>query len=979
MKRNNFQRIRALGLVSMAALAQAGLVTPALANDAASASSPADGRDIGRITGVVVRADGTFASGAQVHIDSSQSVAVADSSGQFSFDDVPPGPRTVTVTYVGSPNTSQDVTIVPGQPAKLRIVLSASGGGAGNDIVVTGSRPIAESQETALQLKRASNSIIDVLSSDSLGQYSDQNVAEAVTRLPGIAAQRDQGRARYVSIQGAPNQWTTLSIGGVNVVSPEGRQARFDTIPSELASRIVVKKEVTPDMPGETISGNIDIIPRSPFDYPHTKVLLDGAYGFNQLGGGKQYNVGGVFSTRFAHDTLGVLLTASREAGDSVTDNYEISWASVADKGDNRTQVWAKTYTDKFYRVKRATTSYSGRLEWQPNADNKIYFSSVFTEFDDAQLENKYQFAFSDAAAGYTNVALGNTPMKGLETGVGLKSSEDSDDDIERIFSNTLAGDHNLGSWRIKWSANYSRSDKIARPPFGTDWANSKTPTARPSVAYDFSDPSKPKIGLFTTVANPGGGFSAGSPKSSISPTELALTSFSREDGLDRTDAYTGKFDIDRDVLLFGASTTFRFGGEYDRRTKTSQNNLSYTAEAADIKAAGFPVPTQGDIAIDTPYKGGRDLSYTFQYFSNSATEALMDKYIASGVATIDEDNIKTSNYWVREQIFAGYVMGTTSFSWGNIIYGARVEHVENEGTAMVKGDAGYADVMTKSSQTLVFPSFHMNWNINHDMKLRFSLNTGAARPEYSTLRPNFSIDDEEETISGGNPDAKPERSKGVNLAYEWYMPSTGFFTVSGYYKKLSDVLFDYTAQEFGSDILNSGGIDRSIYAYSTTVNGGSGSIKGVEIGYRQPLSVLFHAIGLHGWIDGFGVETNVTFNQSKAETPDNRNVPVQGASARLFNLSGYYEKYGISARVNYTYRSKYLDSLGDAAGDEYWAANGRLDASVQYALSPRLQVYFQANNLTNEPGIRYVGIFARQAEHEVFGRKFLWGLRANF
>lgn len=978
MKSNRSKYIRSLGLVSMVALAQ-GVAAPALARDAGPAASAADGRDAGRITGIVVRADGTFASGAQVHIDSSDRIAVTDSSGQFSFDDVPAGAHTVTVSYVGSPNASQELTVVSGQPATVRIALSAGEQAGGSEIVVTGARPIAESQEAALQLKKASNSIIDVLSSDSLGQYSDQNVAEAVTRLPGVAAQRDQGRARYVSIQGAPNQWTTLSIGGVNVVSPEGRQARFDTIPSELAARIVVKKEVTPDMPGETIAGNIDIIPRSPFDYPHTKILLDGAYGFNELGGGKQYNVGGVFSTRFAHDTLGVLLTASHEAGDSVTDNYEISWASAADKGDNKTQVWAKNFTDKFYRVKRATTSYSGRLEWRPDADNKIYFSSVFTEFDDAQLENKYQFVFSDAAAGYTNVALGNTPMKGLETGVGIKSSEDSDDDIQRIFSNTLAGDHNLGNWRIKWFANYSRSDKIARPPFGTDWANAKTPTARPTIAYDFSDPSKPKLDLYMTVANPAGGYMAGAPKSYISTTELGLTSFSREDGLDRTDAYTGKFDIDRDVELFGTSTTFRFGGEYDRRTKTSENNLSYTAEPGDIQAAGFAVPTQDTIAIGTPYKGGRDLSYTFKYFSNSATKALMDKYIASGAATIDEDNIKTSNYWVREQILAGYAMGTTSFAWGNVIYGARVEHVENEGTAMVEGDNGFAPVTTKSSQTLVFPSLHVNWNITRDMKLRFSLNTGAARPEYSLLRPNFSIDDPEETISGGNPDARPERSKGVNLAYEWYMPSTGFFTVSGYYKKLTDVLFDYTAQEFGSDVLNSGGIDRSLYEYSTTVNGGSGSIRGIEIGYRQPLGVLFHAIGLRGWIDGFGIETNVTFNKSKAETPDNREVPLQGASPRLFNLSGYYEKYGISARVNYTYRSKYLDSLGDAAGDEYWASNGRLDASVQYAVNPRLQLYFEANNLTNEPGIRYVGTFAHQAEHETFGRKFLWGLRANF
>jgi len=87
-------------------------------------------------------------------------------------------------------------------------------------IVVTGSRPIAESEAAALQIQKNSDSLVSVVSSDAAGRLPDQNVAQATGRLPGVAVERDQGQARYISIRGAPNYWTTLSFDGINVVSP---------------------------------------------------------------------------------------------------------------------------------------------------------------------------------------------------------------------------------------------------------------------------------------------------------------------------------------------------------------------------------------------------------------------------------------------------------------------------------------------------------------------------------------------------------------------------------------------------------------------------------------------------------------------------------------------------------------------------------------------------------------------------------------
>ena len=137
----------------------------------------------------------------------------------------------------------------------------------GQSIVVQGARPIAESEAAALKVQQLSDSLVTVAASDAVGRLPDQNIAQAAGRLPGVAVERDQGQARYISLRGGPKNWTTLSFDGINVVSPEGRDSRFDSVPSAIAGKIIINKAVTPEMPGETVSGNVNVVTRSAFDF----------------------------------------------------------------------------------------------------------------------------------------------------------------------------------------------------------------------------------------------------------------------------------------------------------------------------------------------------------------------------------------------------------------------------------------------------------------------------------------------------------------------------------------------------------------------------------------------------------------------------------------------------------------------------------------------------------------------------------------
>lgn len=85
------------------------------------------------------------------------------------------------------------------------------------ETVVVTARPIAESEAAALEFQRNSDSLVAVMASDAVGRLPDQNIAQATSRLPGVAVERDQGQARYISLRGAPNYWTTLSFDGVGL------------------------------------------------------------------------------------------------------------------------------------------------------------------------------------------------------------------------------------------------------------------------------------------------------------------------------------------------------------------------------------------------------------------------------------------------------------------------------------------------------------------------------------------------------------------------------------------------------------------------------------------------------------------------------------------------------------------------------------------------------------------------------------------
>ncbi|WP_298159020.1 TonB-dependent receptor [Brevundimonas sp.] len=876
-----------------------------------------------------------------------------------------------------------------------------------DEIVVTGRRPIAESEAAALQVQRNSDSLVSVVASDAVGRLPDQNIAQAIARVPGAAVESDQGQPRYISLRGAPKNWTTLSINGIGIVSPEGRDTRYDSLPSAIASQIVVNKAVTPDMNGETIAGNINIITRSAFDYSGLHVAGKAGAGIVELGDRNEYEGQLVVSDRF--DTgigeIGILASGSYYERNMVTDNYEIDWEIVPQDvqpsgGGNR--LWARETENKLYRLTRTNYSQSGRLDWRPNDTNRVFFESIFTTFQDDEARDNFLFDTDDRQAdpsvpprsaaapctvvptgivtntGYADSCIGNTSLVGTVYGIDINQRATLRAYEQSIFTNTLGGEHEIGAWNLDWRLNFTRSIDDRSVVGEARYESPSTRNLRPTIFYDFTNIDRHNIELYNTITTGTGAattYSRGARVTNIDDFQRNLTQLTSLRAIDETEAYTGRFDASRDLTLFGADARVTLGGQYDQRTKESNESQMALTTAAQFAAAGVST-TYLPVSLSTPFKGKIPLGYTFRYFD---LQAMRDQ--VSRAAALNPYNPVTANFYnVEEQVAAAYGMVRLGYDWGSVLAGARVERITNTGQAIVALAGVNTRIEVENEQTLVYPSLHVNYDIDEDRKLRLSFSTGAARPDYDQLRPNFTFNDANQTVSGGNPDAKPERAYGVDAYYEWYVQPQGFFSAGLFYKRVEDVLFTDT-RVFNSTVLNTTGTDRSQYRLSTLVNGGEGYIWGFEGAFQLQLDPYVEQLELPEWMGGFGFNVNVTANQSQATAPDGSRVSLPNTSDVVYNLAGYYEKYGLSARLNFRKRTAWLDAYGPVVdgGSTYWAADDEMDASVRYAVTDNFEVYFDASNLTNTPGRRYSRESQYTIEWERFGRRFDAGIRFNF
>ena len=150
------------------------------------------------------------------------------------------------------------------------------------EITVTG---IRAGIEGAISLKKSSSSIVEAISAEDIGKLPDVSIAESIARLPGLTAQRLDGRGQVISIRGLAPDFTTALLNGREQVSTgDNRGVEFDQYPSELLSGVVVYKTPDAGLIGQGLAGTVDMRTVRPLTYGRRAFAVGARYEWNDIG-----------------------------------------------------------------------------------------------------------------------------------------------------------------------------------------------------------------------------------------------------------------------------------------------------------------------------------------------------------------------------------------------------------------------------------------------------------------------------------------------------------------------------------------------------------------------------------------------------------------------------------------------------------------------------------------------------------------------
>ncbi|MDP9086667.1 MAG: TonB-dependent receptor plug domain-containing protein, partial [Pseudomonadota bacterium] len=210
---------------------------------------------------------------------------------------------------LASPAAAQDAT-----PTASPVPAATSADDTKDAIVVTGFRAALR---TATARKKKAETVVESVSAEDIGKLPDNGIGESIARLPGVAAQRDHGRASVISIRGfGPDFSTTTLNGREQTTTNDSRAVEFDQYPSEILAGVDIYKTSEADRTSGGLVGNIDMRTIRPLDVPNRifAVGARGTYIDQKLLPKSQDKGGRIFATyvdHFADGNLGISLSGA--------------------------------------------------------------------------------------------------------------------------------------------------------------------------------------------------------------------------------------------------------------------------------------------------------------------------------------------------------------------------------------------------------------------------------------------------------------------------------------------------------------------------------------------------------------------------------------------------------------------------------------------------------------------------------------------
>jgi TonB-dependent receptor len=938
--------------------------------------------------------------------------ASTDIDGKYRIVNVPEGKHKLVLSFVGYDNFETEIEVKAGQQFEFNHSLAPSANMTLETVVVSAQ---AVGQRAAINEQVNSNTIVNVISREKLQELPDQNAAESLGRLSGVALQRDGGEGTKVSVRGLSPRFVSVTVNGERIPSTDANDRSVDLamISPEMLGGIEVFKALRPDMEGDAIGGSVNFAVKKADETAKGDVKLLNTGNFQE----KQWllpRASVSYSRRFLDKKIGVVLTGNLQRANRGSDNLDISTEGVRTRADGSLEQRISTISLTDRRENRDRYGASLTLDFSPSALHSIMLNSSYGRTDRDFTVRRRRFRFLDSRQSYD-----------------IRDGFNKTD----LITNTLSGDHALGAWTINWRGSFGQSQQ-------------RTPE---QISAQFVELSA------TQNAN----VNQADPQAVISTFKNNLAETFLFDGRQRTTEtqernMSFQLDIKRNVTISSKiNGFFKFGGKIRQQYRKNDNNelvvrpyLSAGAEGIGRLFPDYFIRRGADISmlnfvsdgyqVGSFLSGGYDANFGTEKQRAELTQGMTGVDLAKHNAlfgtnydansrvgyagSLDADKvwafyrqfrsiykrdgvIKFEDYKGTEGVSSAYVMTEMNITkLFQIVGGLRYEHTATDYSALSGPTADVEDnddlnsfnnlnANYKRSYGELLPSVQTRFKATDWFDLRAAAYKSLSRPSYNLIIPVNRINPNDRTILRGTPDLLHTTAWNYDLFASFYN-KYGLFTIGGFYKELQNVDYEFANRRVVDTSQFNG------YRLTSAANVGTKTeIRGIEVDLQANLAPL------SSWLKGFTFGANVTVMQTKTFYPlfefrvENLNEPPwvrsymfdtlrQGQMREqpnfMANASLGYDFKGFSGRLSYTYQGDKLALLGGQRPEQdiFTSPIARWDLALKQKINRRLTIMFNLNNISNAPersniptfnGINFI------QEDEFFGMTGDIGLQFKF
>jgi TonB-dependent receptor len=960
----------------------------------------------GTIAGRVTDSAGTpLAASVSVIVAGQNPGAYAGPDGQFEVSGVAGGTHRMVTHYLGFLNDTAEITIIPGRTVRHNVVLRQNRRTL--ETVVVKSERLNETIAGALQQQKDADNIITVMSGDEIRALPNANAAEALARMPGVTAERDEGEGKYVEIRGTPPWFQHVTIDGADVPGTLGtdvRAVKLDDVPADLLGSLTVSKTLLADMDADAIGGSVNLESKVPEGSPHG--YFQGQYGYQTLQGTDNAQGSFTYGGRVGPlRKLGFLIGGEYDRTNRTISDVEPSYTAdnpdgmggylTQPNGGGYTHFFPSDWSQRIYNYYRTRYGFDGDVDYRFSPTSSISLKGLWSAFFDQA--NRWE---TEVSGGSDSIVGG----RDVSTGSGVQNTVANRGPVEHTWGTTLQGKHQLGNVHLDWQANWAGSTATTHNHLEDDYQGPQ------GFNYNYNT-SKLTPQYF--IPNDATGLPGGNAGLGVG-SGYALTGVSTDNELTNGQIVGGKVDVLIPYTLGDLPASVKVGAKYRNEHKgyfSNQPSYGYTGSntLADFPSNYTYHNFYGYICpgcyVNAPFG---NMPAVQQYLhANPALFPFQDNSLSDAQAT----------YAGTEQVSAAYIMHTLDVGPLHINAGLRVEHTDlgYVGNVADSGATTSADTHVQhgnSSYTQLFPSLQLRYAIDDNTNVRAVVSRGISRPNYQDLAPFFSavdavVNNRSQGLSEGNPGLQPEKAWNYDILAEHYFPSVGVISGGAFYKQISDFYFERTFVYHGVNTqFNPNASGDSVFYVTQNQNGPSAWLYGVELDYQQHLTFL------PGALKGIGFDVNWTWVESRATIPQDttisyytntsqsdsafpykghpfRHSPLPRQFPNMFNVALLYDYNPVTFRLSGQYTAASIYQYGTdgtsnpASGDTWNYPHWQIDGELQVEIIHGTVLQVQGLNMNNAVFGFFTGLPGNGHEfnnqREYYGSTWTFGLRQAF